>query len=77
MRKRLNNVDAIIASNNRLGLVYTQFGAYENVLFHCKDALESKGKIKIELAKCLNNVSKAYYNLEIGNSATLFKSKAT
>ncbi len=82
MRKRLNNFDAIVASNNRLGLVYSKLRDYEKVLFHFKDALEvkeksSNNKDDIELAKCLNNVGKAYYNLKIGKSAALFKSKAT
>jgi tetratricopeptide (TPR) repeat protein len=44
MRKWLNNVNAIIASNNRLGLVYTQFGDYEKALFDYKDVLEIKEK---------------------------------
>ena len=45
MRKRLNNIDAIITSNNRLGLVYSKFGDYEKSLFHYKDALELEEKI--------------------------------
>ncbi len=81
MRKRLNNVDAIIASNNRLGLVYSKLRDYEKALFYFKDALEVKEKTSnnkddIELAKCLDHVSKAYYNLKIGKFATLFKLKA-
>ena len=82
LRKRLNNFDAIVASNNRLGLVYSKLRDYEKALFHFKDALEVKEKSSnkkddIELAKCLNNVGKAYYNLKIGKFAALFKSKAT
>jgi tetratricopeptide (TPR) repeat protein len=81
MRKRLNNVDAIIASNNRLGVVYSRLGDYEKALFHFKDALEVKEKTcnnkdNIELAKCLDYVSKAYYNLKINKFAALFKLKA-
>jgi tetratricopeptide (TPR) repeat protein len=39
-----NNVDAIIASNNRLGLVYSKLRDYEKALFYFKDALEVKEK---------------------------------
>ena len=81
MRKSLNNVDAIIASNNRLGVVYSKLGDHKKALFHFKDALEvkektSNNKDNIELEKCLDYVSKAYYNLKIGKFATLFKLKA-
>ena len=81
MRIRLSNVDAIITSNNRLGVVYSKLRDYEKALFHFKDALEVKEKTSnnkddIELAKCLDYVSKAYYNHKIGKFATLFKLKA-
>jgi len=81
IRKRLNNVDAIIASHHRLGVVYSKFGDHEMSLFHFKDALEAKEKTNnnkdnIELAKCLENVSKAYYSLRIGKFGSIFKLKA-